>query len=155
MVCGQSHDIQLAGSLQQIEECNFIFCAGCFYPKTWRDCKRLPPVHLIGCQVVKLFLPNNFLSEMYEFCHNLSVWALSQFEFLSSVTFWVFEFYNNMSVLVLSHFEFCNDTNFWIFIKIFSHPNLFNIFFFSFNLANFVIAKNSIPKFCYPPPKIF
>ena len=70
---------------------------------------------------------------VFEFCHNLSFWVLSQFEFchilgnwdffliwvlsqnefLSFVTIWVFEFYHNLSFWVSSQFEFHPNLSFW------------------------------------------
>ena len=58
---------------------------------------------------------------VFRFCHNLSFWALSQFEFLSFVIIWVFEFSHNLglatiSVFWLSYFQIklCHNLSSWV-----------------------------------------
>ena len=83
--------------------------------KTSRDCKKLPRVHFIGCQGVKLFLPKNFLKFchklivrlwVFKICQNLSFWVLSQFDL---------EFCYNLSFLILSQFRFFSFVAIWVF----------------------------------------
>ena len=64
---------------------------------------------------------------VFELCHNLSFWVLSQFEFLSFVTIWVFEFCHDLSFWVLSTFGFLSFVTFRFFIFILSQ-----FLFFSF-----------------------
>ena len=69
---------------------------------------------------------------VFEFCHKLSSWVLSQFEFLSFVTIWffwvssqfeflsfitiwVFEFYHNLSFWVSSQLVFLSFITIWVF----------------------------------------
>ena len=88
----------LKNTLSSPLKCTFSFTTFInFTLKISWDHKRLPWVHLIGCQGVKLFLPKDFLSNK-KFLHNLSFWVLSEFEFavssvlkLNFVTIWVFE----------------------------------------------------------------
>ena len=65
----------------------------------------------------------------FKFCHNLSFWVLSQLEFLSFVTiwvftFWVYEFCHNLSFVTIwvffttwveSPFEFLSIITIWVF----------------------------------------
>ena len=52
---------------------------------------------------------------LLEFCHNLSFWVSSQFEFLSFVTIWVFDFCHHLSFLVLSQFKVLSFVTIWVF----------------------------------------
>ena len=111
--------------------------------KTLQDCKKLPWTHQTDVEVSSLlFLLKGVILTtivttvttvtnatitiwVFEFCHNLIFWVLSQFEFLSFVTIWVFEFRQNLSFWVLSQFEFfsfvtiyifkfCHNLSFWV-----------------------------------------
>ena len=57
--------------------------------------------HLI-CYKGQLLAPTE------DFCHNLSFWVLSQFEFISLVTIWIFEFCHNLS------FFCCHNLSSWV-----------------------------------------
>ena len=81
---------------------------------------------------VKLFLTKEFCRiSTFEFCHILSVCALSHFRFLycQILSFWVLshtEFCHFCSFCDLSHFEFCQILSIWVL----SHFNFFgNILF--------------------------
>ena len=59
------------------------------------------------------------LRNLISFCHNLSfvtILVLSQFEFLSFVTIWVFEFCHKLKILVLAQLEVlsCQNFGFWV-----------------------------------------
>ena len=102
---------------KQIVNRNNIFMAA-FINKT--DRKTLPRVHLITCQGVKLF----FIITHLNFSHKLrfvTIQVLSQVQFLSHVTIWVFEFCHNLSFWVLSQLQFLSLTrcDFLSFIIIF------------------------------------
>ena len=73
------------------------------------------------------------------FSHNLSLWNLSQFEFLSFVHLGVIGFFHNLRFLLCPNlsfrcfltfwvFEFCLNLSFWILLKlkIFSYTNYFS-----------------------------
>ena len=116
--------------------------------KTSRDRKKLPGVHFIGCQCVKLFLPKYFLKFchklivrlwVFKICQNLSFWVLSQFdlEFSYNLSFW---FYHNLNFLVLLLFEFwvCCYLIFW-FLLLFELSQL--SFEFGHNLTFCVVSQ--------------
>ena len=71
--------------------------------KNCRNIKKLPFEHDIGCHCVKLFLLKSF---HYYYHHYYYRQVLSQFDFLSFVTIWVFEFCHNLRFLILSQFDF-------------------------------------------------
>ena len=52
---------------------------------------------------------------VFEFCHSLSFWVLSQFTFLNFGTFWVFKFCHILTFWALSHFMFLAFVTFWLF----------------------------------------
>ena len=73
--------------------------------------KKLHREYLIGCWDVKLFVLKNIIitsvtSHYYycHYCHNLSIWVVSQFELLS---------------LAQLKFEFCHKLSFWVLSLIF------------------------------------
>ena len=91
-----------------------------FKKKHRENCKKLPWEHFICCWGVKLFLPKyvtitttvttvnitTLTIWVFEFCHNLKFWVLSQFEFWVLSQF-EFEFCPNLN------FEFCHTLSFW------------------------------------------
>ena len=88
--------------------------------KTSRDCKWLPRKHLIGCQDVKLFITKDFFQKLFfwsefefssfviisvvEFCHNLSCWILSHFEFCQT----------ELNFVPIQVFQFCYNSSWWV-----------------------------------------
>ena len=83
-----------------------------YYTKHCKNCQTLPRDHRIGCQGVKVFLlkdpyklvlflinwdfhNTSFVTIWEKFCHNLSFWVLTQFDFGHILSHWV-----------LSQFEF-------------------------------------------------
>ena len=97
--------------------------------KTLHDCEKLPWTHHTDVKVWSWLFLLKYVTLtttvtittitiwVFEFCHNLIFWVLSQFEFLSFVKIWFFYFCHifsfflfchNLSFLVLSQFEFLN-----------------------------------------------
>ena len=99
-----------------------------------QDCKRLTGVDLIGCQSVKLLLPNDFLS-----C--VRSWNLLEFEFLSCVRIWVFEFSHNLSFWVWPQFEF--------FLSQFEFLSFVAIWVFKFCCYSSVVPNFKFLEFCH------
>ena len=95
----------------------------CIFFRRQKVSKKLPRVHLIGCQGVKLFLPKY----SFKFCQNLNfqfLSYLSQFQFLVFITiqvlgfcFWChylsFDFCHNISS-VFSQFELLCFVTIWV-----------------------------------------
>ena len=92
--------------------CSFIHWT-CMYV-SMKHCENREKLHreyLIGCWDVKLFVLKNIIitsvtSHYYycHYCHNLSIWVVSQFELLS---------------LAQLKFEFCHKLSFWVLWLIF------------------------------------
>ena len=85
-------------------------------PRTSHRVSRCHYYYFLNCQILSFWVLSRFeflschnLSFVtilvFEFCHCLSFWVLSQFEVLSFVTIWVFEFCHNLSFWFLSQFE--------------------------------------------------
>ena len=93
---------------------------------------------------------------VFEFCHTLSFWVLSQFEFfLNFVTIWVWryvtilvsKFHHNLSLIffILSQFEFLSFITVWVFLVSwqFVFLSFIAIWFFEFdhNLSSWVSSQ--------------
>ena len=72
----------------------------------------------------------------YYYCHNLNFWVLSQLDFFTFVTIWVFEFCHNLSFQVLWHFLFYSFLTIWVYE--FSHNLIFFLVLSQLESLNFV-----------------
>ena len=78
-----------------------------YHKKHRKNCEKLPWEYLIGCRGVKLFLLKDVTlttTVTTVTITSITIWVLSQFDFLSFVTILVFEFCYN-----LNFFEFCHN----------------------------------------------
>ena len=85
----------------------FEFCHGLSFVTTWvlsqhEFCQNLNFVAIYVFSFVTIWFFSFVTISVFEFCHNLSFWVMSPFEFLSFITIWVIEFCHHLSFWVSS-----------------------------------------------------
>ena len=87
-----------------------------------------------GCLVLSQFEFSSFVTIwVFEFCHNLS-FELSQFSFLVfyNLIFWILSFLKILCLVSVSVFEFCHNSSFWVLSQLeFEFCHSLSFFFFT------------------------